>query len=288
MTQTEEASSGILGWFTKPRQREDKSLYLARSSHFPDANLHGFAIELENRPGSLLLVVQQISADYLNIAAMEGSGNPKERSWSLFVAVDFTGMQKSPRELMEKIKKLSTVISVEQIEPIVPGYLVDTAHLPLRLQEGMRFFIMSEVIVQSFFQAGYEMMGKDSTKLSLYHTGLVMGANVASMIREKLNVAGEDAIRVLLARGKAFGWWEGRGEANLQSNMLTIRLWQSLEGEYTKKWGTGCHLIRGFWDGALTEITGRRVQTVESSCISKNNEYCEFRLHPGAEVKLER
>lgn len=130
-------------------------------------------------------------------------------------------------------------------------------------------------------------MGKDSTKLYLYHTGLAMGANVASLIKEKLNTAGEDTIRVLLARGKAFGWWEGRGEANLQSNMLTIRLWQSLEGEYTKKWGTGCHLIRGFWDGALTEITGRRVQTVESSCISKNNEYCEFRLHPGAQVILD-
>lgn len=260
-------------------QEAENPIFASRLTYYPDANLHGFALKIDNTPGALLRVIEVISKENLNIVSVEGLSGPRSDQSTMYVVIDFTGMTKGASELEAVIRNVPSVRSVTHVEPIVMGLLVDTSHFPIYLGSGeRRCFIVSELFWQSFLNSGYDRMGVEASKLFFYEAGFTFGRSSARALKEILHLEREEIIRVLLHQGKAFGWWDGKGEANLLKRQLDLKLWRNWEGEYAKKWGVGCHAVRGFWEGVVTEILGQRIQVMELSCISKNREYCEFRL----------
>ncbi len=266
----------------------DDSLNLSRLSHFPSANLHGFNIQIDHIPGALLKLVQAIAKEEMNIISVEGSSPPTSDCISMYIVIDFSGTDKGPKDMLTVIERLPSIRSVQHVQPLSTGFLADTSHFPIRLGLGRaRAFIVSDLFWQSFLNTGYDRMGMEPTKLFFFQAGVNLGKASARQVKEVLNLGeGEDIIRVLLHQGKALGWWEGKGEANLALSQLDLKLWHNWEGEYARKWGAGCHAVRGFWEGALSEILQKRVQVAELACISKRSEFCEFRLVRGLETLL--
>jgi predicted hydrocarbon binding protein len=253
---------------------------IPRLTYFPDSNSHGFSIVVDNTLGSLKRVLDELSKEDCNLIGLEGSSPPQSDVGKMFLVLELAGEQKSPKDVGNVLRMSKSVRSVKHIEPLTIGLVADSDHFPLGLIPGRggRCFVIREYFWRALFESGYDRLGAEATKVFLYNFGLSAGKGSVATTREMVHLEAEDMLKIILHEGKALGWWDGKGEANVSRNHLVLRLQGNWEGELTKKWKIGCHFVRGFWDEVVSELLGRRVRMIETACISKGSPYCELRL----------
>ncbi|MDV3244849.1 MAG: hypothetical protein LYZ66_06740 [Nitrososphaerales archaeon] len=153
------------------------------------------------------------------------------------------------------------------------------------LEEG---FLNTRVwVMTSDFYAGlrrrlFEVF-KDGTGVMLYQMGAgygeLMGKRISEMGSSKLSV-----YRSFISVGNKQGY--GRFDVPLLKTIISrtrgeaiIRLKNSFFGSSAGKTGqTECFLVAGMIAGAAEAIQKKTFSCVEEKCVSKGDEYCEFRL----------
>lgn len=103
------------------------------------------------------------------------------------------------------------------------------------------------------------------------------GERKAKLVQERFRLAGEEALKVILAERVAKGWgvptverYDGGGR---QAVVAVRDLFECLpfQGKMAEP---SSHLFRGYLAGVLTQLMENRVTVREVDCIAKGNPQC--------------
>ena len=255
---------------------DHKPVAVPRITVAPGHDIHGFALEIDNTPGSLAKVLNALSRLKINVLQLLASPVEIEAPTApVYMVVDLTNIATPLEEIISELGGVPTVRSLEHIPPTLPGYLVDKFHFPLLIPGGLRVIGASEVFWRSILETGYNKLGAPVMETFLWYLGEGVGRSLADYWARLLKATGQCLITILLGNGKALGWWDGEAQVDWpKSVVITLRgCW---EGLYAKKWAAGCHLLRGLFQGFISQTFGRDVKLVEESCISRGDECCQF------------
>lgn len=252
----------------------------------PGRKLYGFVVEAEPKPG-VLSEIAGIPSRY-NAVILYVSYSmlvPGEKTITALSFVDLTSADVSAEELMEEVRRLSSVKAVKMVKPVAEGFVVDNFFSRLRLHEN-RAIILREQGYRGLISGIRERFGSGGEAF-LYYVGFEIGVGYGRSHRElglKLGIT--DPVRVYrdisvnLFNSVGFGRMEVV-EIRRYPPGATLRVYDSFECEL----GLGAgkpysHLIRGMIAGVLTVLFDRKVKARETRCIARGDQYCEFEVSP--------
>lgn len=235
-------------------------------------------LELRNRLGDVA-TVSKILAE-ANIEILTGSFTRgvagKPGSWQVFVQPLTTNI--SADDVKRLLLSCPDVVGC-QIKESREGLLVDSVTFPIKISSGQRAMIIRNDVWNSILQRTREKFGSGGDVI-IYEQGYTAGRISG---RELLTALGRDflanQIDQIIAMYQALGWGKAKVITFVHSPMtLVIRMWESAEcmGQKSDK-PTG-HFIRGHIVGHVEEMFGIECKCVETSCLAKGNQYCEFVL----------
>jgi len=113
-----------------------------------------------------------------------------------------------------------------------------------------------------------------------YTAGKGAGRSLAHMIKKTMDTS--DLLRVsrfIVGFYGNCGW--GRGEIvswRPEKGEFIFQVWDNVFAKKDSSNTSSCYFLKGFIEGVLEELIGRRVRTEETKCISKGDECCEFSI----------
>jgi len=117
----------------------------------------------------------------------------------------------------------------------------------------------------------------------LFEMGKELGVNVIQSLMEKT----KNPLKLAsfgLKHASLLGWGEFKVSTAQLVRMATLRTMKVkvydcfIAKAIGDKGQASCHLLRGFFTGALQALTGGNCSCEETKCLSKGDSYCEFIL----------
>lgn len=111
----------------------------------------------------------------------------------------------------------------------------------------------------------------------IYEAGKAGGTKLAEEHKNKLKVESFKLFELMKNLVEMGGW----GKINIlkqdYKNSYAVYAFSNNEMALAKKYNIpSCHVIRGLTAGLHSIIFGRKVECIETSCLSKGDKYCEF------------
>ena len=254
-------------------------LELSRFIRFEkDREIYLFLITHENKPGVLAKETKLLADSNVNIVNIVVSSPTLEaREVTTTLLLDFSNSERSPKDIAEGLTSLEEVKSVDFVEPQLPMVIFDTYHFPLTLA-GERAIVWGESWLKGLLEGIKRAFGEVGETV-LYHTGYETGKKVAESYKDNFEVNLRLSLGKLLALiTQSMGWGVLRAvvwDVDERVFILRVRdLWEcKLAGKSDKP---NSQFYRGVLAGVFTSIFGREMVALETKCIAKGDEYCEF------------
>ncbi|MCX8177247.1 MAG: hypothetical protein N3F10_02995 [Candidatus Bathyarchaeota archaeon] len=250
---------------------------------FPGKRLCGLIFKLESRRG----IFEELSDISSNAGAVELYVNfsmpfTGENVMSGVVFLDLTNVNLPVEELVERMRSVNGVKSIEILKPTVEGLIADYINHRLMLAEE-RAIIIRRSIYGGVSKRMREQFGT-AGEAFLFHLGHSGGMEYGKSHLEMAKKLGiSDPVEIIkcltLPLFSAVGF--GRSEIieiiTYPSFRAIIRVYDCFECEI----GIGSEkpysqLIRGMLAGYLSSLFNRRVIVEETKCIAKGDPYCEL------------
>ncbi len=259
-------------------------LDLSRLAYIPNRRVYALSIVASKRP-SIIADVSSVFAKYgVDILYFISSTVYINTDvMSAVVFADFTDSGISPSKLVQELKELNGVMSVEVLEEIVPGLVVDSYHYPLMVG-GFRAIVIPEFTIRGWIHS-FRVKHGIAAEVVLWHEGYVTGFTIFEELRKIMKgVKLDKLITIFLKLAQGLGWFIGEiTELNFVKSSATIRVYDSFECLIGKREGVNraySHFVRGLFSGFFTALFGKEVVAVETQCIAKGDPYCVFVVRP--------
>lgn len=208
---------------------------------------------------------------------------PKNRDESakILAFLDFTESKVQPKELIEQLKKLDAVRSVEIIKPKKSGLIADTHFFPLVI-ENERVVIFRRTVYEGLM-AGIRKQFGSAGEAFLFYAGFNIGIQVYDNYVKLAGTENVEALAETIATiTKTMGWCiVEKYEIEVKRKTARISVYHSFECEQGKKSGKSySQFIRGILAGLFTRLFKQEVSVEETMCIAKGDPYCEFKIQP--------
>jgi predicted hydrocarbon binding protein len=246
--------------------------------YIPKKNYFLINLELRNRLGDLAAVTKILADSSIEIltCSFTRGGGGRPGTWQVFVQP--VGGSMSAEDLKRLLISCPDVVGC-QIKESRDGLLVDSVTFPIKISSGQRAIIIRNDVWNSMLQRTREKFGSGGDVI-IYEQGNMAGRMTG---KELLGALGRgfltQQLDQVVAMYQALGWGKARILTFNQSPLsLAIRMWESAEcmGQKSDK-PTG-HFIRGHIVGVVEEIFGMECKCVETSCLARNGQFCEFLL----------
>jgi predicted hydrocarbon binding protein len=258
-------------------ESQERSKIITAFMYIPKKNFYLLNLEMRNRLGDLAAVshiLAEASIEVLTGSFTRGSGT-KPGTWQLFVQPLIPITVEDTKRLLLSCPDILACHIKESRE----GLLVDSLTFPIKISSGQRAMIMRNDVWNSMLQKTREKFGSGGDVI-IYEQGNMAGRMTG---KELLMALGKDKVTQqldqIVAMYQALGWGKAKLLNFVQSPLsLAIRMWDSAEcmGQKSEK-ATG-HFIRGHIVGVVEELYSIESKCVETSCLSRGNQYCEFVL----------
>ena len=246
----------------------------------PDEDVYEIRIKLKDVPGAVAKAANIIAESQMNIKTSTLFNSPinkKEGFWTAFI--DSSKSKIEIGELARKLRELDVVldVSIEKPEPV----LYDIMHFPM-LHGEQRAILFPLMLLRNLFEEIEKILTPSGFAAVFYNAGKKSGENYVRYYKEKFGLKSkEELIKALIMGTSAVGW--GKVDTHiLDLNTLTgnIKIRQNIEAVLREKKATQpvCHWTRGFISGYLTALTGVDIEILETKCLAKGDEYCEFEV----------
>jgi len=247
----------------------------------PGRRLIHFLILLANVPGSLESAAALAKESRINILSgfHHAPSAAKEGLWSFFA--DFTETELTPSNFAAKLKSLPSVRDVKFKEGS-DGLIIDSFHFPPVYGTEPTMIIRRKAF-SVFLGRVREILGTGPVAgVILSEMGISAGRSAHEYLKGTM---GERAVREqlkeLLSLYTAAGWGVATvSELDEESRRAVVRLEENFEcqphkGELSAAYS---HFVRGDLAGLFGEVFRTRVRCVETRCVAKGDEFCEFSI----------
>lgn len=240
----------------------------------PEGRTFEIAVKLRNTPGSLASLLAALAREEVNVINSSGFAQGDSGVWVAFVQISKENLN---AQSLETIALSSPSTVSVKVSHGVHGFLIENLAFPLSGLDGER-----DVMVRAeFFR---DMMAKlrrefhSAADVFLYKEGMALGERSMKFYVEKY---GQDRIISSLSYFQsmysALGW--ARAElvsADIPARRVVLRLYESFECPKENGDKVYSHFLRGFVNGAFSQIMGSEISTKEIMCQARNDPYCEF------------
>jgi len=183
------------------------------------------------------------------------------------------------KELTSKIENIPFVDDVKLIEPPFRGFIFDPYFFPFKIR-GERALIFLRRTYEGLIKLTREKIGS-GFKAILFHIGFDIGFHVFK--KAHIHIAGKDP-RKLIETVKAFFQLLGYGiireiTFDMDKSEAIVKVDKCFECEMligSKE--AEAHFVRGMFAGWFSQLFGKKVNVIETKCIAKGDEYCEFHV----------
>ena len=246
----------------------------------PDEDVYEIRIKLKDVPGAVAKTANVISEAGMNIKTSTLFVSPvdkKEGFWTAFLDISKSNIE--IEELARRLRELDVVLDVSVKKPKPVAY--DVMHFPM-LHGDQRAIVMPMTLLKNLFEEIEKILTPSGFAAVFYNAGRKSGENYAQYFREKFGLKSkEELIETVTICTSAIGW--GIVETytlDLSIPAGSVRVKENIEAVMRGKGATQpvCHWTRGFLAGYLTAVTGVDVEVVETKCLGKGDEYCEFEI----------
>jgi len=177
------------------------------------------------------------------------------------------------------------------IKHIAPEALrYDNLNGEIWLKHDMQLIFSRPILWATIHGELIRLMGYDGAKAVLYNAGFQYGIEDAKNYLEYMAKSLDQPtpyFNDILYASLGWGVWQ-TVKFNLKEAQLHLRAWNRAEVSTLKNmYGTmdrpGCLLIQGFNAGICCNIYQRKMYTIETKCVAKGDQYCEFLSFPEEE-----
>lgn len=199
--------------------------------------------------------------------------------------VDLTDSPHKPEDIADRLKGKPFVMSVELMEPITKGLVIDTRYFPPVLG-GERVIMIRESTMRALLDELEGTWGRTIHTL-LYHVGLGFGRQEYRSHVGVLPIEARPAELVDLAVALFSNMGLGRMEVtdlSLKSARAVIRMIRSIECEIARRRGVqepSAHFMRGVLAGWFSEFFRRPIKARERMCLAQGRSCCIIEVGPG-------
>ncbi len=258
-------------------ESQERPKIITAFMYIPKKNYFLLNLEMRNRLGDLAAVshlLAEASIEILSGSFTRGTGT-KPGTWQIFVQP----LNGTTAEETKKLLVSCPDVLACHIKESRDGLLVDSLTFPIKIDSGQRAMIMRNDVWNSMLQKTREKFGSGGDVI-IYEQGNMAGRMSG---KELLMALGRDKITQqldqIVAMYQALGWGKAKVLNFVQSPLsMAIRMWESAEcmGQKSDK-ATG-HFIRGHIVGHVEELFSIECKCVETSCLARGDQYCEFVL----------
>ena len=235
-------------------------------------NVQAFHIVMQNIPeiiGKIAFILIRHNLPMIRIKGSPPFGDLR----ALFIAVDFSKSGISPEVIEKEIRKVEGVKEVRVIKPIV-NLLIDPYLFP-QVTGNKRAIVIDYPGILGTSRELRRRIG-NTARIVLFHIGYEIGKRIfVDYIKDK-GLTAEEILNLISKLIIGYGW----GVAE-QVKEMTIRVydyWEcsAIRGEYKEPQG---FILKGLLTGVYESFTGKKVKVIETKCVAKGDEYCEFKIY---------
>ena len=235
--------------------------------------VQAFHIVMQNIPeiiGKIAFVLIRHDLPMIRIKGSPPFGDLR----ALFIAVDFSSSNIRPEVVERKIKQIDGVKEVRVIRPVA-NLLVDPYLFP-QVTGNERAIIIDHAGIVGVSRELRIRIG-DTARIVLFHIGYEIGKRMFMDYIKDRNLTAEEVLSLVSMLIIGYGW----GVAEPVKEKSTIRVydyWEcsAIKGEYKEPQG---FILKGLLTGVYESFTGKKVKVVETKCVAKGDEYCEFKIY---------
>ncbi|MEX2690066.1 MAG: V4R domain-containing protein [Candidatus Njordarchaeum guaymaensis] len=255
-------------------------IYLDRVIFEKDREVSGFLFRAENRIGVISQVADLFYEENLRIIHMTLSPVHQKYGWFL-VYVDVTECKKTSEEIVEKLKKFDFIQEIKTIKPIKKGLIADSFFFPPTTNNEWVVIFRSSVL-DGLFNILRDRL-KEAGNRQLYLEGYKVGIDAFDSY---VRLLGETDKELLIRFGVEIlisnGWGVGEvTEVSFEKAEGTFRVYNLFECQIAKVENKcASQFFRGALAGFCSRLFNRPMKCIETKCIRKGDNYCEFHISP--------
>ena len=241
----------------------------------PGKKLFHVVVELSDAPGSFSSVLSLLRTKLNLIGTSTYSLSDGTAVFSGFAEAVSPGMT---GQGIEKLVKGSRAAMEAVVREGRDGVLIDTYHTGLTV-DGESFVLLRSRSLRHMFDRVSKMLGSGGDAL-LYEEGAAMGRSAVEAIQDRLEKRLARSQAGVLHRVMSA---EGFGEITAEEGPAEGGFALSVRDCFECSKGaprTGCNFMRGYFVGAAEAVFQRKFEGVETRCVLKGADRCEFRLAP--------
>jgi len=241
-------------------------------------DIREFYFTVVNRPGQLMKALEVFAKYKINILNISAHSMPDWEKAPIFLFADFTDSEVKVEYVKRELEDVTGSKVYIKSSP-VRGFMMDEFAFPLYVFPGVRSIIFLEPDFQEMIKGFYEKLG-ETAAVFLYHLAYSGGKFLAKYFSEKLGLKGKELLVEILKAYQAGGWGKIElVECDFHKDRIVLRLHNSIECKIFKGSNkTASQFIRGHISGLLSELLKANVRVMESKCIAKGDQYCEFHM----------
>lgn len=247
--------------------------------HFaPGKKLFHIIVKLSDAPGSYSSILEVLSSRVNLIGTQTYTLSDGTAVFSGFA--EALSKDETSERLRQVILASKSAFAAKVVEG-VDGLLVDNFHTGYKVGND-NYMLMRRQGLGHMFDAVTRMLGTGGDVL-LYAEGLALGQRNAEIMIKNIGIERVRTHRILLNRFLAAqGWGVLNAKEGLHRNEFTIAVNDCFECSESHDSRKGCNFIRGYLAGGATASLGAEIESVETKCMLRGAEACEFRLRPRA------
>lgn len=232
--------------------------------------------EITDEPGALSSLLSRLAARVNLIGTSSYSLDGNRAVFSAFGRLlTSTDSAKSIRSLTLEAPSVQSCLVWQDNQ----GLLVDRYHYGLQSGTGERYVMQPVDALGSTFDALVRIFGSGA-EVILYNQGVEYARSRWAGIKKVFGPHPETRLEEVAALVRAMGWAESTIVHDPKTGVVKCVNTECFECSSPTQDHRGCSFLRGMAVGLAEGIFGRQMTSVETRCIKKGDEVCEFVLTP--------
>ncbi|MDE1854248.1 MAG: hypothetical protein KGI38_10965 [Thaumarchaeota archaeon] len=242
-----------------------------------DQKLFLVALQLKHHVGAVADVTKRLEVAKFNMLSGFISAPDTDGIGRFSFFVEATVGRPSVSDL-KRLLTASSFVQEAEVKESHNGIIVDSLNFPLSWNSGDRaimlrshFFAVMEADARDMLQSGADVL--------FYQMGIKHGRPTWDDLLSMNRVRDKADLEELISIYAAIGWGSAEvASFDLASRNAVVRIRENFEcGSGTKKSHPGSNFVRGHLAGLFSSLFGGETTVKETRCISKGDEYCEFK-----------
>ncbi len=241
----------------------------------PNMEVYGISVLSSGDPKALYEIIEVFKKYDLSIMQIIGSTPLLEKGTLTTFFLDFTNSDVNLDDIVSEVRKLIFVEKVFTIKP-TGNLLIDRYHFPL-IVANERIILLSMSWLKGLLHTPREKFG-EGVEAFFYHQGRILGESVYDSTKDLAVKDLDTLIRLLELLFLAYGLGVLKVvKLDLKKPLIIVRIYDSFECSLCERQEKPySHLLRGILAGFASKVLNMQLTAIETKCIAKGDEFCEF------------